>query len=418
MALAAGLTGRAVTFSERSPRSVRLVRLTTVTLRLVAGLVLLLACAAIPLTIVTRDPWPVDDGLTLVLLLLFGAVGFVIARRQPRNPVGWLLLAVAAVALIQVNAALYSVLDYRQHHGDLRFGAAAVYWSAGYAILPLLIGLPAVLLFPDGRLSRRWRRFMRAYVVLAVVFSIAQFFEKALPAGQLPEVNLRGRPTNIEPATIGGIAWLLAPFFLIAWASFVVHQVRRWRSSRGVEREQLKWLMAGSAICLLASIAIVNGGDPTTGAARATADISTLGIGAMPLSIGVGILRFRLYEIDRLISRTISYAIVTGFVVGVFVGVVVLTTRVIPFSSPVAVAGSTLIAAALFTPLRSRVQRVVDRRFNRAHYDAEATVAAFSTRLRDAVDLDTIRVELLDVVNQAVAPAHVSVWTPGSPERV
>ena len=386
------------------------------TLRLVGGLVLLLACAVVPLTIVTRDPWPVDDGLTPALLLLFGAIGFVVARGQPRNPVGWLLLAVAAVALIQVNAALYSVLDYRQHHGDLPFGAAAVYWSEGYSILPLLIGLPAIVLFPDGQLSRRWRRFMRVYVVLAAIFSVSQFFEKALPAGRLPEVNLRGRPTNIEPATIGAIAWLLAPFFLTAWASFVVHQVRRWRGSRGVEREQLKWLMAGSAICLFASIAIVNGGDPTTGAARATADIATLGIGAMPLSIGIGILRFRLYEIDRLISRTISYAIVSGLVVGVFVGAVVLTSRVIPFSSPVAVAGSTLIAAALFTPLRSRVQRVVDRRFNRAHYDAEATVAAFSARLRDAVDLDTIRIELVGVVNHAVAPTHVSVWTPEAPD--
>jgi hypothetical protein len=386
------------------------------TLRLLGGLVLLLACAVVPLAIVTRDPWPVDDGLTLLLLLLFGSVGFVIARRQLRNPVGWLLLGVALVALIQANSALYSVLDYRRHHGDLPFGTAAVYWSAGYSLLPLLIGLPAIVLFPDGHLSRRWRRFMRVYVILAVIFSVAQFVEKSLPSGQLPEVNLRGRPTNIDVASIAGVAWLLAPFFLVAWASFVVHQVRRWRGSHGVEREQLKWLMAGSAICLASAIAIVEGGDPTTGAARVVADTSTLGIGAMPLSIGIGILRFRLYEIDRLISRTISYAIVTGLVVGVFVGVVVLTSRVIPFSSPVAVAGSTLIAAALFTPLRSRVQRVIDRRFNRAHYDAEATVAAFSARLRDAVDLDTIRVELLDVVNQAVAPSHVSVWTPGSPD--
>jgi hypothetical protein len=404
-----------VTFRERPRLRFLSVWKAPLTLRLVAGLVLLLACAVVPLAIVTRDPWPLNDGLMPALLLVFGAVGFVIARRQPRNPVGWLLLAVAVAALIQANAALYLVLDYRVHHGDLPFGLVAAYWSAGYGILPLLIGLPAVLLFPDGELSNGWRRLLRVYVVLGVLFSVVQFFQKPLAAGQLPEVNLRGRPTNLQPATIGGIAWLLAPFFLIAWVSFVVHQVRRWRRSSGVQREQLKWLMSGSAICLVASVAIVNGGDPTTAGARAVADVAIVGIGAMPISIGVGILRYRLYEIDRLISRTISYAIVTGLVVGVFVGTVVLTTRVLPFSSPVAVAASTLAVAALFAPLRSRVQRLVDRSFNRARYDTDAIVVAFSARLRDAIDLETIRIDLLKVVNQAVAPAHVSVWmSPGA----
>jgi hypothetical protein len=388
------------------------VRKANLTLRLVAVLVLLLACTVVPLAIATRDPWPVDDGLLPALLLVFAAVGCVIVRRQPRNPVGWILIAVALAALIQANAALYLVLDYRLHHGDLPLGLAAAYWSAGYGILPLLTGLPAVLLFPDGQLSMRWKRFLRVYVVLGALFSVVQFFQEPLPAGQLAEVNLRGRPTNLQPATIGGLAWLLAPFFLIAWVSFVVHQVRRWRRSHGVQREQLKWLMSGAAICLFASIAIVNGGDPTTSGGRAVADVSIVGIGAMPISIGVGILRYRLYEIDRLISRTISYAIVTGLVVGVFVGTVVLTSRVLPFSSPVGVAASTLVVAALFAPLRLRVQRLVDRSFNRARYNTEAIVVAFGARLRDAVDLETIRIDLLTVVNQAVAPAHVSVWMP------
>jgi hypothetical protein len=402
----------AVTFRERPLPRFRSVRKADVPLRLVAGLAVILACAVVPLALATRDPWPVDDGLLPALLLVFAAVGFVIVRRQPRNPVGWILIAVALATLIQANAALYLVLDYRQHHGSLPLGLVAVDWSAGYALLPLLIGLPAILLFPDGQLSKGWRRFLRVYVVLAALFSVAQFFQKPLPAGQLPEVNLRGRPTNIDPATIGGIAWLLAPFFLIAWAAFVIHQIRRWRGSRGVEREQLKWLMSGSAICLAASIAVVEGGDPTTGIARTVADVSIVGIGALPISIGVGILRYRLYEIDRLISRTISYAIVTGLVIGVFVGTVVLTSRVLPFSSPIGVAASTLVVAALFAPLRSRVQRLVDRNFNRASYDTQAIVVAFSARLRDAVDLETIRIDLLKVVNQAVAPAHVSVWMP------
>jgi hypothetical protein len=131
---------------------------------------------------------------------------------------------------------------------------------------------------------------------------------------------------------------------------------------------------------------------------------------AVPAACGFAILRRGLFEIDRLISRTISYAIVTGLLVGTFLGIVVLATRVLPFSSPVAVAASTLAAAALFNPLRLRVQRVVDRRFNRARYDAEATVAAFTARARDAVDLDTIGAELLRVVEQAIAPSHASVW--------
>src|SRR4029077_1387596 len=149
-------------------------------------------------------------------------------------------------------------------------------------------------------------------------------------------------------------------------------------------------------------------------------DTGTLGLAALPISIGVGILKYRLYEIDRLISRTLSYLILTSLLVGVFVGIVVLATDVLPFSSPVAVAASTLAAAALFNPLRLRVQRLVDRRFNRARYDAEAIVAAFTMRLRDAVDLDTVRGELLRAVNGAVQPAHASVWIrpPSSRSRV
>jgi hypothetical protein len=139
---------------------------------------------------------------------------------------------------------------------------------------------------------------------------------------------------------------------------------------------------------------------------------SLLGVGivALPITIGVGILKYRLYDIDRLISRTLSYAVVTGLVVGVYVGFVTLVTKVLGFSSPVAVAASTLAAVALFNPLRVRVQRVVDRRFNRARYDAEATVASFTARLRDAIDLETVRTELLEVVNRSVEPAHASVW--------
>jgi hypothetical protein len=141
---------------------------------------------------------------------------------------------------------------------------------------------------------------------------------------------------------------------------------------------------------------------------------NALGSGAValvPVAIGVAVLRYRLYDIDRVISRTLAYAIVTGLLAGIYAGLVLLATQVLRFSSPVAVAAATLTAAALFSPVRRRVQRRVDRRFNRARYDAEATVAAFAARLKDAVDLDTVRDDLAQVVHAALQPAHVSVWT-------
>jgi hypothetical protein len=141
----------------------------------------------------------------------------------------------------------------------------------------------------------------------------------------------------------------------------------------------------------------------------ATGQVLSVAIVALPVGIGVGILKYRLYEIDRLISRTLAYTIVTGLLIGVYSGLVLLATQVLPFSGPVAVAAATLAAAALFTPLRRRIQRMVDRRFNRARYDADKTVAAFAARLKDAVDLDMIRNDLASVVQQALEPAHVTI---------
>jgi hypothetical protein len=130
----------------------------------------------------------------------------------------------------------------------------------------------------------------------------------------------------------------------------------------------------------------------------------------IPLCIGVAVLRYRLFDIDRIISRTLAYAIVTGLLVGVYAGLVLLATQVFRFHTPVAVAASTLAAAALFNPLRGRVQRIVDRQFNRARYDADRTVAAFAARLKDAVDLGSVQADLVGVVDQALEPVHVSVW--------
>jgi hypothetical protein len=134
------------------------------------------------------------------------------------------------------------------------------------------------------------------------------------------------------------------------------------------------------------------------------------GVAALPVSMGVAILKYRLYEIDRIISRTLAYAIVTGLLVGVYAGLVLLATEVLRLHGPVTVAAATLVAAALFNPLRRRVQHVVDRRFNRARYDAERTVTAFAARLQDAVNPDAVQADLADVVHAALEPTYVSVW--------
>jgi hypothetical protein len=149
-------------------------------------------------------------------------------------------------------------------------------------------------------------------------------------------------------------------------------------------------------------------------AAQAAFTMANAGVVALPVCVGVAIMKYRLYEIDRIISRTLAYAIVTGLLVGVYAGLVLLATQVLAFASAESVAAATLAAAALFSPLRRRVQRIVDRRFNRARYDAERTVAAFTARLQDDVDLDTVRTDLLTAVHQALEPAHASVWLTGA----
>jgi len=364
------------------------------------------------LAAVTRDPWPSNDGLTVAVLAVLIAVGLVIVRQQQRNAVGWLFVATGLIALVDTLCREYLVLDYRQHGGSLAFGRVAVEVRGGMALTAFLVAFPAILLFPEGKVpSVRWRRALWAYVVGATVFSVAQFAgEATVHVGAHPAISIRGAVPNWDPGWFADHLWVLSPLFLAFWLASVGYQVRCWRRAKGERRAQLKWVMSGAAICVVSSVGIVLTGDDNSLWARPVADVALVGVAALPIAIGVGILRYRLYEIDRLISRTISYTVVTGLLVGLFLGVVLLATRVLPFSSPVAVAASTLAAAACFNPLRRRVQRVVDRRFNRARYDAGATVAAFSARLRDAMDLDAQRALLSTTVHRVVEPAHTAIW--------
>jgi hypothetical protein len=220
---------------------------------------------------------------------------------------------------------------------------------------------------------------------------------------------------NLASLGQGRTAWaglVMAVFLLSAgafWLAAVVRQALSWRQLKGAgeagveRRQQLKWLASGAAVCGVLGISAVSTNSSIW-------EVLILGFAALPLSIGIGILKYRLYEIDRIISRTLAYAIVTGLLVGVYAGLVLLATHVLTVHGTVAVAASTLAAAALFTPLRRRVQHVVDRRFNRTRYDADRTVAAFAARLKDSVDLDSVRTDLTGVVHGALEPAHVSLW--------
>ena len=376
------------------------------------ALTVVLAVASITLAALAHDLRSVFDGLLLAVAVAFGAVGFVIARRRPENAIGWLLLGAGILFALHGVATAYLVDDFRRHGGALPAVRLALALQPAWVGGMTCTGL-AVLLFPDGRLpAPRWRLPLAVYVAVGSWFLIwFSTAEAALPLGNGFQINAAGNYSGSAhgfPGTAAALAWVSAPAFLCFLGAFVIHQARSWRTASGERREQLKWLLSGGAISVVAIVVVVFAND--TPSLRVVTDSAATGLAALPLGIGVGILKYRLYEIDQLISRTISYLLLTGLLAVVFVGVVALATDVLPFSSPVGVAASTLAAAAIFNPLRVRLQRIVDRRFNRARYDAEATVEAFARRLREAVDLDSVQAGLLESVAVAVEPVHLSVW--------
>ena len=196
-------------------------------------------------------------------------------------------------------------------------------------------------------------------------------------------------------------------------AAALVSLAVRYRAGDHLLRQQVKWLALTAVafvVCLLVVLLSIAAGQAWLTTVAYTG-VELLGLLGIPAAMTMAILKYRLYDIDRIISRTLAYAIVTGLLAGIYAGLVLLATQVLRFSSPVAVAASTLVAAALFTPVRRRVQHGVDRRFNRARYDADTTVEDFAARLKDAVDLDTVRDDLAGVVHTALQPTHISVWT-------
>jgi hypothetical protein len=377
-----------------------------------------LLVAEVPLAIATHQLR--SSGLSpFALIAPYAIVGVIVARRQPRNPIGWLMLAIALTILIPSVAGLYGLLAFTDGHPGLPAARLAVAlageWTGFVALLPV-----PVLLFPDGRVPERlWRAALVAYSavfgLLAVGIAVedrAAFTARTLHLDSSGELATLGSSSSHWHNIAAVVAFL--SFVVFALAS-VTHQVRAFRHASGSSRAQLKWLMAGGVVSLIGFVVALTLSQSVSNALRIVGHSGFVAIVGLPLGIGIGILRYRLYEIDRLISRTISYTIVTGALLGLFLGLVLLATRVLPFSSPVAVAASTLAAAALFNPLRRRVQRVVDRRFNRARYGADAIVATFGRRLRQAVELDAVRASLFDAVHHAVEPTNVTLWRRSTP---
>jgi len=380
-----------------------------VTATALAVLVVLLLAAGLVLSALVGQLSVLGSGPIVPIAVVYAAVGFVVARRQPGNPIGWILITFIMLFLLSGVSGGYAALYYRFGHHDLPLAPVAVLLTPLWA--PALLLFPVViLLFPDGRLTaRRWRWVLRAYVVAGVLASAA-VFAPAVTAVARHDVRIDAAGNLVSTSQPHGGALaaagaLVLGLILVIVLSFVAHQVLSWRRATGQRRQQLKWLATGAAVTL-AVLAVSLG----TSSASIVGEILGIGLAALPVGIGVGILKYRLYEIDRIISRTLAYAIVTGLLVGVYAGLVLLATQVLRFHSSVAVAVSTLAAAALFNPLRRRVQRAVDRRFNRARYDADQTVTAFAARLKDAVDLDSVRDDLAAVVEKALEPAHLSVW--------
>jgi hypothetical protein len=351
----------------------------------------------------------------------FGVVGFVVAWRKPRNPLGWCLLGLVVAGALSDDGSLYAIAAYRVRHGALPLGWVAMLAQPAWAIVVVLIGL-SVLIFPDGTLPSprlRWVLWLYlaiglAWMTSAYVLTVDAILRHAI------RVDSGGNLLALDNGPSSPHWWnVLQGVLLVAVAvSTLVSlagQAVSYRRSSGERRQQLKWLLGGFAVGL-AGLVLAGALSHATGFWSVVGHVALFALFAVPVSMGVAILKYRLYDIDRVLSRTLAYAIVTGLLIGVYAGLVLLAQQVLRFSSPVAVAASTLAAAALFNPVRRRVQHAVDRRFNRARYDADQTIAAFAARLQDAVDLDTVRADLAGVVQAALEPAHLTVWTapPGS----
>ena len=337
-------------------------------------------------------------------LLSFPTVGAVVASRVPRNAIGWLFLAFG----VWISLGIVGDAWARGSLGGAVYGAWLAHWTIQSPALFTFFTF-VFLLFPDGRLpSRRWRHVARVSAGATAVFTLLV----AIRPGVLAE----SRPPRENPLAIDALdpLWraVEAPLSLaimlavpVAAVAFVLH----FRRSRGIERQQLKWLAAAGVL-----LGVIVGAAPAIFAIESLwwvwPPLFLIGTTGVAVAAGVAILRYRLYDIDRIVSRTVSYALLTALLGGAYAGMVFGLSAAFPGGSDLAIAASTLAVAALFGPVRRRVQALVDRRFNRARYDAARTIDAFAGRLRDEVDLDALGAELRGVDSTTMQPAHVALW--------
>jgi hypothetical protein len=335
-------------------------------------------------------------------------VGAVLASRRPRHPVGWLLLGLGLSVSASGAADGYAPYGLPVRPGALPAARyVALYGPALLAIGITFIGM-ILLLTPTGSLpSPRWRWWVRVATAAPVVVLLAVTL---LPQPLGPEYQSVANPLGLGAleaplqAATGMALALTVLGVLVAAASLVV----RFRRARGTERQQLRWVAVAAAVVSLAAALVL--------AAMLTETPALFGWGlglcaaVLPLAIGAAILRYRLYDLDRIISRTLAYGLLTVLLGGGYAGLVLGLGQLLGRDSSLVVAVATLAVAAVFQPARRRVQDLVDRRFDRRRYDAAQTIGAFSARLRQQVDLDTLSVELLGVVEQTMQPTSVSLW--------
>jgi len=361
------------------------------------GLTLVLQTAGAVLALTGGEAWAAAFGF-IPITVSFALVGALIAVRAG-NRLGWYFLAGATVTALSVAAKAYA----SRTPAAVLPGAAWAGW-----ILTVSLGVTAPfffltpLLFPDGRPpSPRWRPVIWIAILAGVAAALSSAISDVNFHSDFP--HLRDPVVLVAPlGTVYNLATTIGPLVFLAGA---VSMVVRYRRSGQEQRLQLKWFVYASAVSAVVVAAA------SFGTNNPLPEFEIV-VPLIPAAVGIAIFKYHLYDIDRLISRTLAYVIVTGLLVGLYAGLVILA-GVLGFSTPPAVAIATLAAAALFSPLRRRVQHAVDKRFNRVRYDAELTAAAFAARLRDAVDLDTVRAELRQTVDSAVQPAHISIWTAG-----
>jgi uncharacterized membrane protein YhdT len=355
-------------------------------------------------------PW-LDNTLTAVF---YPTVGAIVASRRPENPVGWLLCLYGLVISISYFCAEYAIYALLAEPNSLP-AAEVLVWIVSW-MLSIIVGLPALLylLFPTGRLpSRRWRwvAWLIAALVLAGVITSA--FSSGALMGVLGPIR---NPLGIEGFTgvYKALLYFISP---VALSAVVLSVFMRLRRAAGVERQQIKWFAYAAAASVMAtSLAYLVPGviDTPLWFERMGFALNIAFIPAIPIAIGIAILRYRLYDIDRIINRTLVYGALSATLVALYFGGIVMLQRVFVLltgqQSTLAVVASTLLIAALFTPLRRLIQGFIDRRFYRSKYDARKTLEAFSAQLRNETDLEALSDDLVGVVRETMQPAHVSLW--------